>query len=349
MKAAVYAGRGRLQQVEDVAIPVPAAYEVLVKVALCGICASDLKTSAPADAGKPEPFRPGLDVLGHEFCGSVVEVGPSAQGFRPGDRLAPMAVTGCGSCVSCRVGEVTWCARKRPITGGYGQFAVVSDFAAIRIPEALTDTEAALVEPLAAGRHAIRLAGIRPGARVLVLGAGVVGLACVLFARRAGASRTVVATRTPRRAKQISLVGADAWLCAGESLANTAAEALGGAPDVVVEATGAPGLLATAIACVRPRGRIVVPGACFDTDEITPLDALIKEVIIQFSLSYDMRDFADTVDTLACGAIRAGDLVTRTVTLADFPATFEQLRACPDECKVMVDPWLSAEACRTKQ
>jgi (R,R)-butanediol dehydrogenase/meso-butanediol dehydrogenase/diacetyl reductase len=191
MRVAVFNGAGRPITIERVPDPRPARDEVLVRVGRCGVCGSDLALTS----GSPFDYALGCR-LGHEYAGEVVELGAAVAGFRPGDRVACLPQAGCGACEACRAGRPIMCAQVRFVSGGFGDYVAVPAANAVRLPQGLSLADGALVEPMACGLRALRLAGLRAGERVLALGAGSMAIAIVYWARRLGAGRIVAASRS---------------------------------------------------------------------------------------------------------------------------------------------------------
>src|ERR1700734_3939603 len=204
MPAAVYVGDGRIV-VDEVQRPEPGPGEVLVEIAACGICGSDLHMVLEGYA------RPGA-ILGHEWSGIVAQA-PKGSGWSPGDRVVGNAAPGCGVCRPCRRGRPSVCLRRASADfGGYrGAFCQYKTAAAdnlIRIPDGLATRPAALAEPTAITLHALRLADVRPDDRVLVTGAGPVGLLITAVLGAYGIADITVSEPSPVRRQQALDVGA---------------------------------------------------------------------------------------------------------------------------------------------
>ena len=194
MKVAVYAGSHRPFSIEEMPTPDPREDELLLKVGRCGICGTDVSTYTGA-AG----METGL-VYGHEFAGDVVAVGAAVRDIEIGQRVTAQCVTACGRCDECRRGHLVFCPDWRQhASGGFGQFMTIPAREAYVLPSSLTLEDGALVEPLAVGLHGVRLSGLRPASRILVLGAGAIGLSTAFWARRRGALRIAVAATSERR------------------------------------------------------------------------------------------------------------------------------------------------------
>jgi (R,R)-butanediol dehydrogenase / meso-butanediol dehydrogenase / diacetyl reductase len=334
MKAAILNTLGQPLVIEERADPAPGPGEVVVKVARCGICGTDLHI-----AEDPIFRAPPGTVLGHEYAGEVVATGSAVTSIKVGNRVAVLPVQGCWNCVSCAAGESAWCSEKKIVGGGYAEYTVVSERQCLKLPDTITLEDGALVEPLAVGLHGVTLSALKPGNRVLVIGAGPIGLAATFWARQLGAGRIAVTASSNRRADLARTMGASVFVDASDTSAGAINEALGGPPDIVFECVGKPGLIARAVDYVRPRGTVVVLGLCTVPDTIQPFVTMVKEVRIQAAMLYAMRDFEVAADTLDAGAVAPRSMITHRVSLAELPGTFESLRrGRTSECKVMIDP-----------
>src|SRR5579875_235003 len=251
MKAAVFRGFDAPLAIEETPEPRPAEDELLVRVARCGICGSDLHMTREPAFGT----RPG-SVLGHEFAGEVVELGRAVQGFRVGDRVAVAPVRGCGRCPSCLAGEPAWCDQMLLQGGGYAELAVAKDRQCQRLPASTSVEDGALAEPLAVALHGVMLAGVTPGARVMVMGAGPIGLGVAYWARRLGATRVAVTDLTLLQAERAMEMGATAFIKADEDAVRAVNAALGGAPEVVFECVGRPGILSARAHVLNRAGQL---------------------------------------------------------------------------------------------
>ena len=333
MRAAVFRALDQPLSVEDVADPCPAINEVVIRVGRCGICGSDLHMTREPAFG----VAPGT-VLGHEFAGEIVEVGSSTVGLKRGDHVAVAPIRGCGYCLSCLNGEPAWCAQMSLQGGGYAQYALATDRQCLKLPATTSTEEGALVEPLAVALHGVALSGLKAGDRVLIMGAGPIGLAVAYWARRHGATRVAVSDLNPFQSKLAVQVGATAFVQSTSDVVARVNAALGGAPDVVFECVGRPGVLAEALEHVRPRGNIVILGLCTSTDSFVPFRAVSKEVKFITSAFFNLREYQTALETLDGGSSTARLLITDTVPLTRLPVVFESLRQRTFQCKVMVDP-----------
>jgi 2-desacetyl-2-hydroxyethyl bacteriochlorophyllide A dehydrogenase len=336
MRAAVFKGIGQPLSIETRPDPVPGAGEMVLRVGRCGVCGTDLSMTA----GSGQVYERD-SVIGHEFAGEVVAIGPGVESFRVGDRATALPFTGCGRCATCLAGRPNFCAHFRGMAGGFAEYVAVTERVAVKLPRTVSLADGALIEPLAVSLHGVALAQLAPGSRVLVIGAGPIGLGAVFWARQLGAGAIAV-TATSRRAESLAIqMGASAFLPPEDNhqeLPQIAATALGGAPDVVIEAVGKKDLIAHAINCVRPAGTVVVLGFCNTPDSFVPATAVWKEVKVQFSMTYSIQEFEHVARVLDRGAVEPRAMVTDTVPLESLPDAFEALRLRTHQCKVLVDP-----------
>jgi threonine dehydrogenase-like Zn-dependent dehydrogenase len=333
MKAAIFHALHEPLSIESVADPAPATDELVVRVARCGICGSDLHMTEEPAFGVTSGT-----VLGHEFAGEVVALGRGVGGFSLGDRVAIAPLRGCGRCPSCLAGEPAWCTQMLLQGGGYAEYAVATPRQCVKLPGTTASEDGALAEPLAVALHGVALSGLQPGARVLVMGAGPIGLGVAFWCRRLGATAVAVSDVADYAAGLAHDVGATAFMTVGDDPVATANKVLGGAPDIVFECVGRPGIIAQAIEHVGPRGTVVMLGLCTAQDGFVPFRAVSKEVRLVTSAFFTMREYQAALDVLDGGNISVKVLVTDTVALSAMPAAFEALRRRTRQCKVMVRP-----------
>lgn len=333
MKAAVLYRSDRPLVLEERPDPAPGPTEVVIRVQRCGICGSDLH----ANQG-PVREMPGGMVMGHEFAGEIVETGAEVTGLRKGQLIAVYPSTGCGTCPACRTGNVNLCPQGAHIMGGYAEYASIPASVAVPLDEGLSAAHGALIEPLTVGLYGVRLAQIGPGDSVLVLGAGSVALAAVYWARRLGAGRIVVLSRSDRRAAMALAMGADAFLRYGDDECAEAAEVLAGAPDIVLECVGTPGMLGKAIDHCRPFGKVLSLGFCTLPDPIVPAVAGFKSATLQFPTGHTPADFRHVARTMRSGHVDPAMMITAVIPLADVPARFAAMLEVNADTKVQIAP-----------
>jgi 2-desacetyl-2-hydroxyethyl bacteriochlorophyllide A dehydrogenase len=331
VRAAIFQGAGKPLSIEKVEDPKPGPNEVVIKVHRCGICGTDLQMTSGRSWSYPVGYTPG-----HEYAGEIVEIGPGVEGYRTGDVITSIPLTGCGRCSACASGNSVLCAKMTPGMGGFGEYLRVPTSIAVRLPSTLSVADGALIEPLAVGFYGLRMAHIRPGDRVLVLGGGTVALLAIYWARRLGAGRIVAISRSARREALALEMGADKFVQSGEHETAEVIEVLGGSPDVVFECTGAAGTMSQAITHVGLYGHVVSVGFCTSPDPIIPALVAMKAARLSFPVGYALRDFEYAADMMGSGHVDPKIIISSTIALDELPATFEALRGPNNETKVHV-------------
>ncbi|MGZ8761933.1 MAG: alcohol dehydrogenase catalytic domain-containing protein [Acidimicrobiia bacterium] len=336
MRAAVTRSVGEPLVVADVGDPVPTAGEVLVRVTACGVCGSDLHLADALDA-------PGL-VLGHEFAGEIVELGPGVEEpVRVGQRIAGFPLVGCGRCEACLTGSTSKCTQAEQLglqrPGAFAELVTMAARGAFLLPASIDDRLGALVEPLAVAHHALDRTVMERGEPVLVIGGGPVGVAVALWARSFGAREVVVSDPVEHRRRLAERLGATATIDpTTEDVASVFARIAGARPGVVVECVGLPGLIQHAMDVAGNDARVTVVGVCMADDSTFPLTALQKELTTQYVLYYRMRDFTETIAALEAARLDPSPLVTGSFGLDALPDRFEALKHPTTECKILVEP-----------
>ncbi len=321
--------------IEEVEDPTPKERQLVVEVAYCGICGTDLHSTREGPA-----MLPCDSVLGHEFVGEVVGLGRGLQqDWQQGDRVCALPFHSCGRCAACVTGRPFECDRLSCIgldaPGGFAEYVTTSETSTLRLPDQLAMDDAALIEPLAVGLHAVREGGLRAGQRVLITGGGPIGLSVALWAQFMGARAVVVSEpAADRRALALSM-GATEVLQPGKRLGAQYSDLVGGPPDILFECVGAPGLLQDCINIAPRRSTLVAVGMCEKPDTIQLVPALVKELALKFVVAYTRDDFDIVMTMMAQGRINASPMVTSMVSLDEMPAVFEALRTPSEECKVL--------------
>jgi len=333
MRAAVMQGLHKPLAIETVADPVPGEGEVVVKVGRCGICGSDLHMTEDPAYGQGAG-----SILGHEFAGEVVELGKGIEGLVKGDLVAVSPLKSCGACPACLAGNVSWCDRFGLQGGGYAEYALTMPNQCVKLPKSASLADGAIIEPLAVALHGVAMAGMRIGDKVLILGAGPIGLACAFWARRMGAGRVIVQDVAEWQKARALEMGAHDFIADRTDPIGASERALGGKADSVFECVGLPGLIAQGVEQVRARGTIVLLGLCTVPDTFNSFAMLSKEVRLITSAFFTTHEYQAALDALDRGAAEPRLLVTETIPLDRTPTVFEALRRRTEQCKVLIAP-----------
>ena len=326
MRAAVFGSTFDLQ-LRDVPRDAPVAGDVEVQVGAVGLCAGDLYIYT----GK-NPYVTYPRVGGHEIAGRVSALGAGVTGFAIGERVVVDPFIGCGHCYPCRVGKRNCCANLSIVgvhrDGGFAEAVRAPAANLHRIPEAISDFDASFAEPVAIGIQACRRGEVAAGDRVLVIGAGPIGLAILEVARAYGAEVFIADIRAERLETARSL-GATP-IPAAELESEVARITNGEGMPVVIEAAGVASVIEQTIALVAAGGRIVIVGLVKKgvPVQFPGLDFTRKEVTLHGSRA-SVDCFPEALRLLASGAIRYPNIATK-VALNDAPKIFDQLAKSAD-------------------
>jgi threonine dehydrogenase-like Zn-dependent dehydrogenase len=350
MRAAVM--RAGALVVDDVADPIPAPGQVLVRTIACGICGSDLHflkygdqmAELGVDLGLPTRYDLSKDiVMGHEFSAEVLELGPHTNAaVKPGDVVVSMPMMlPANFDLSDPSGVEAIGAYSNVYPGGYGELMVLSSMLATKVDDGVDPKLAALTEPMAVGLHAVNKSAIKGGEAAVVLGAGPVGLACISALVRTGAEPIVAADFSAKRRELALVMGAHEAVDPRTEPAIEAWRRVDGAkPLVIFEAVGVPGMLDQAMRDAPRGGRVLVVGVCMQTDTVRPMIGIGKELVVSFALGYDPFEFGSTLRAICDGEIDVAPMITGHVGIAGVPGAFEDLGRPDRHCKILVEPAL---------
>ncbi len=335
-RAAVLYGPGDLR-VEDRAVPEPGPREVLVEIAAVGVCGSDVHYYEHGRIGSfvvREPM-----VLGHESSGRVVALGAEASTHAIGDRVALEPGVPCGACRECRAGRYNLCRDVRffatpPIDGAFANFVTIHEDFAFALPESVSDQAGALMEPLSVGVWACRKAGVAPGDRVLVTGAGPIGLLAMQAARAFGATEVTVTDVNPNRLSLAERTGATRTVNVAETpLQDGEIEV-----DSLIECSGHPASLKAGIAALRPAATAVLVGMGPEEEGTVPLSLLQnRELWLTGTFRY-ANTYPTAIALAAAGRVDLEAIITGHYGLDDAEAALRAGRDDPAAIKVMVMP-----------
>jgi len=365
--------------VVDLPDPRPAAGQLLLAVSRCGICGSDLHARLHADEldgvaksiGYHDSMRSDTPVvLGHEFCGEVIETGPkTAKEFRPGTTVVSFPLMRAGGSI-----HLTGLSPNAP--GAYAERVIAEASMSFAVPNGLDVGTAALTEPMAVALHAVRRSEIGRRETAIVIGCGPVGLAIICHLKAMGVDKIVASDFSPGRRALAARCGAqvvvdpsngspydhlgkgvitgaqDLYELAVGSMEKIrklpgwnhlyrVADKLGAAGPkrpVIFECVGVPGMIENIAANAPLASRVVVAGVCMEPDRFRPALAGIKEIDLRFVFGYTPLEFRDTLHMLADGKIDAAPMVTGTVGLDGVAAAFTALGDPERHAKILIDP-----------
>lgn len=332
MRTAVFHGNGVIA-IETFPDPEPGPDEVVIKVARCGVCGSDVSMTAGSDYDYPLGT-----LMGHEIAGEIVALGRDVGGMRVGDRVTCLPNTNCGLCEACRYGSPLLCSAQFKHGGGFGDYVVPKARSVAVLPQSLSLADGALVEPMACGLRALRRCEMRAGDEIVVLGAGAMALSIIFWARRLGAGHIAVVARSAAREDLALAFGAHTFhSLEREDLADVAASR-GRSPDIVVECVGKGGFIETAVNLVRTGGKVVSLGMCLHQEPFVAARYALKEVSFHFPLGYSPEEFFETARIFDAGDFRPEIMVSGTIPLDDLPAMIERMRTGQSTVKIQVVP-----------
>ncbi len=330
MKAALFYGPNEPLRVEEVPTPTPGPGEVLVRVAACGVCHTDLHYT---DHGTPTFKKPPL-ILGHEISGTVAALGPGVEGFREGDRVLLPAVLTCGTCFLCRTGRENICERLRMfgnhVDGGFAEYVVAPAKDIFHLPEEIPLVEGAIIaDAITTPFHAVVNRGrVTPGDWVVVIGCGGIGLNLVQVAAALGA-RVIAVDIVEAKLEWARKLGAVEAVNANEveRVDKQVRRLTGqGGVDVAFEAIGNPRTQEQALACLRAGGRLVLVGYSPKAMTLNSGRAMFRELEVVGSLGCRLADYPRVIELARQGRIRVAELVTHRFPLEEVNAAFDTLR-----------------------
>ena len=348
MKAARWHGAKDIR-VEEVAEPSVGPGQVKVKVAWTGICGSDLHEYlagpifVPVEQDHPLSHDKAPISMGHEYCGTITELGDGVTDLAVGDRVAIEPIFACGTCAACRAGKYNLCDSLgfMGLSGGHGGFAaysVVPAGMAHKMPDSLSMEQGALVEPAAVALHAVRLSQIKAGDKAAVFGAGPIGLLVVEALRVAGASEIHVVEPSPQRRERALALGATS---AVDPMAQDAVAAIRAATgigvDVAFEVTGVPAVLAQCIDATNFEGQVLIVSIWESEAAFQPNSVVLKERQLKGTIAY-RNVYPAVMSLMTQGYFSAERLVTKRIQLDQIVQQgFEALVAEKSQVKILVE------------
>ncbi len=340
---ALLLSRYRHLEIAEVPTPKPGPDEVLVRVAACGICGSDVHGYDGSSGRRIPPL-----VMGHEAAGTAAVLGTAVTGLCQGDRVTFDSTVSCGVCPHCLRGEINLCDQRRVLgvscgdyrcAGAFAEYVAVPQHIVHALPESLSFPEAAMLEAVSAALHAVSLSQVAPKQTALVLGAGMIGLLTLQALRVAGCSSVYVADVDASRLKLATSLGANALLATGENLVSQISALTDGrGVDVAVEAVGVDETVRAAIDCVGKGGRVTLVGNV--SPEVTlPLQKVVtRQIRLQGSCA-SAGEYPQAIELVASGKIQVKPLISAIAPLEEGPRWFERLYSRePNLMKVILTP-----------
>ncbi|UCD84545.1 MAG: alcohol dehydrogenase catalytic domain-containing protein [Deltaproteobacteria bacterium] len=335
MKAAFVDSSGGFE-VKECPKPVPGQGEVLVKVAYCGICGSDIHM---LDIGM---FPPG-SILGHEMSGYIETMGDGVGGWNEGEPVSVLPINPCFTCEPCRNGYTQLCsdALKRSYglgvnPGGFTQYLLVKPTMLFKVPEGLNINTAALNEPWAVAMHGVNILKPKAGQVVLVMGAGPIGLLCIYALKEAGINDIYVSEPDKYRAEKAAAAGVKGVIDPVENPGSVIRKSAGRVPDYVIDCAGTESSTQDAVTVVGPRGQVIVLGVHMGTASFIPLICFAKEAQLNFSFGYNYQEFGDCLKLLAKEIVEPEVVISDVMPLSEIGQAFGMLRG-KGHSKILID------------
>lgn len=343
MKALVLTEYNRFE-IQEQPVPEIGPDEVLLKVAACGICGSDVHGMDGSSGRRLPPI-----IMGHEAAGEIVRRGANVTAWSEGDRVTFDSIISCGRCWFCRHGQTNLCAERRVpgvscnefrSQGAFAEFVALPQRILYRLPDALSFRRAAMVEPLAIAMHAVSQVGVTLGDATLVVGAGVIGLMAVQVLRAAGCGLIIAADLDQRRLDMACKLGADLGLRSDQ--VDVRAEVMrrteNRGADVAVEAVGIGPTVQLAANCLRRGGRLSLVGILAPRVELPMQDIVTRELKLAGSYC-SSGEYPACLDLMARGTIQVDPLISAVAPLSEGAHWFQRLHAGNEGLmKVILEP-----------
>ena len=324
----------------EISHPVSKNGSVVIKVLKSGICGSDIHYW---ESGQPE----GL-VMGHEFSGTVLDPG-SREDLKVGDRVTGLPISPCGHCSACLTGNVQYCLEtwnhavglSLDNPGAYAEELSIRPDMVLKIPTNVSDEAAAMVEPAAVALHAVHLADIKVGAKVLVIGGGIIGLLCAELSKMEGASYVAMTETNPARSqKALSLQTVDEVFDATDKdlLSKLMTKTQGGF-DIVIDCCGNSPAVSSGIMFTKVGGTLILVGVSLTPITIPTVIGVMHELKILGSIAYTKEEFQSCLDLIATNKLDILKFLDDVVPLEKAQASFERLTSGTDSAvKIIIDP-----------
>lgn len=336
MRAAILSGKQTIAVTEAPEPGPPGQGEVKMRVRAVGICGSDLKYyySGGVSGAIERPF-----VLGHEAAGEIVGLGEGVHHLALGDRVAIEPGRPCWQCQFCRAGDYNLCPTlyfmgSRSRNGALQEFVNWPANLVFGLPDSLSYEEGTWVEPLSVALSGVRQAGIGPGSRVLVLGAGTIGLAALQLARLSGAVWTAITDAEAYRLEAAGQFQPDRTIDVG-ALPGQQPLLPDSSVDAVIDTTGAAGAIEQAFQAIKPGGRLILIGLSHDRLPLSLLQIVYQQLSVQGVYRYK-DTFPAIIDFLAAGRLSVKALITHRFPLQDIELALQTAAQKDQAIKVVI-------------
>jgi (R,R)-butanediol dehydrogenase/meso-butanediol dehydrogenase/diacetyl reductase len=336
MRSALYAGNSTIV-VEDRPPVVPGPGQVQIEVSYTGICGTDLHILHGAMDHRVQTPQ----TIGHEMSGRVAAMGPGVEGLSVGQPVTVMPLQWCGTCPACTSGHQHICHRLNFIgidsPGAMQQLWTVPAAVVIPLPEDLSLTDAALIEPAAVAVHDVRRAALQAGEKAVVIGGGPVGVLIALVARSVGAEVVLLELDAHRRAvaEQLGLRTLDP--SKQDIAVEIGAWTKGAGASVAFEVSGSAAGVNTAVQALAVRGRLVIVGIHSEPRQVDLFQFFWRELTMVGARVYERPDYDTAIELLRRGDIPTGVLISRIEPLENAAAAFAALHHGGEVMKVLID------------
>lgn len=330
-------------ELADLPAPSPSPDEVLIRVAACGICGSDVHGYDGSSGRRIPPI-----VMGHEAAGVIAAIGNAVRDFAPGDRVTFDSTVYCGECPNCKRGNVNLCDRRQVLgvscgdyrrAGAFAEFVCVPARILYRLPDNFPFAEAAMLEAVAVAIHGVNLAQLAPDSTALVIGAGTIGILTLQALKAAGCSKVFITDLDAQRLELAGKLGATEILLSDDSLlkkilSRTNNEGV----DVAIECVGRNETIAASIDAVRKGGAVVLVGNIAPNVNLPLQKVVTRQIRLQGSCA-SAGEYPQAIEWMAAGKIQVKPLITAIAPLEEGPRWFERLHARePKLLKVVLTP-----------
>ena len=339
MKCVKIKGEKRLE-IATIKKPVSKNGSVIIRVKACGICGSDLHYF---EAGEPLEL-----IMGHEFAGEVVDPGDRSD-LKVGDRVTGLPISPCLECEACKTGNVQYCVKtwqdavglSLTNSGGLAEYLSCRSDMVKNIPDKVTFQDATLVEPSAVSLHAINLANIKVGDKVLIIGGGIIGLMAAEFAKLNGASYIALMETNMKRARKALKYGSinEIFNASDSNVISKALKKTNGGYDKVIECCGNQYAVSEAIMSVKPGGTIVLVGVSMTPISVPMVASVMREVTMKGAIAYTEAEFETCIELIEKKIINVHKYIDKRVNLENVQEAYlDLISGKTDNIKIIVKP-----------